>query len=83
MWDKLAAQLALIAAKYVVPYVWKQLQVWLHEQFIAMAAKRAYKRAAKEAQKKYDAIVLKPDVTAMEKANAFKDLINAKPTSTK
>ncbi len=80
------AKLGELFAKYVLPFLYGKIVDWLENlgQRLIDALKqekirRAYSKVSETEQKKFDAVDKNPASTPLERANAYKDLINAKP----
>lgn len=67
---------ALKLLAYVWPYILAAAKEWAGTAWIDFMAKRAKKKATKEAEEKYDAVINNPASTVEERANAAFDLIN-------
>lgn len=80
------AKLLEAFSKYVLPFVWDKIVDWIKDVASDIAdrakqekASRAYAKVGEVEQKKYDAVVKNPASTPAERADAYENLINAKP----
>lgn len=79
MQAKLTQLLGQVFLKFLLPYLGKEIMEELVKIYDHIIIALAYKKATPEAQAKYDAVKKNPATKPEDLANAYQDLINAKP----